>query len=74
MPEKVKSDGPTLSHQVKTKSLKSKPRKTMKKLLYIFLLSTVCALSVSSCTEEEVKPNTELDNGGGAGAEEVKRG
>lgn len=43
----------------------------MKKLLYIFLLAFVCALTITACTEEEVKPNSELDNGGGAGAEKI---
>jgi hypothetical protein len=69
--EKVKNRQPTLSHKLRTKSLKSKPCKTMKKLLYIFLLAFVCALTITACTEEEVKPNSELDNGGGAGAEKI---
>ena len=46
----------------------------MKKLFYIFLLTAASAVSFTSCTEEEVKPNTELDNGGGTPAEEVKKG
>jgi hypothetical protein len=71
--EKVKNRAPTLSHKLRTKSLKSKPHKTMKKLLYIFLLAFVCALTVTACTEEEVKPTSELDNGGGAGAETIRK-
>ena len=39
----------------------------MKKLLYIFLLALTSSLAISSCTEEEVVPATELDNGGGGG-------
>ena len=45
----------------------------MKKLLYVLLLAASCAFSITSCTEEEVKPNTELDNGGGAGADDLKK-
>ena len=45
----------------------------MKKLLYIFLLAFVCALTITACTEEEVKPTSQLDNGGGTGAEEMKK-
>jgi hypothetical protein len=37
----------------------------MKKLIYILLLVSVCAVSFTSCTEEEVTPSTELENGGG---------
>ena len=40
----------------------------MKKFIYILLFSSVCAVSFSSCTEEEVAPSTELDNGGVAGS------
>lgn len=57
--------------KLKTKSLISKPLKTMKKLLYIFLFAAASAVSITSCTEEEVKPNTELDNGGGNELEKV---
>jgi hypothetical protein len=63
--EKVKNGLPTLYHKLRTKSLKSKPHKIMKKLLYIFLLAFVCALTITACTEEEVKPSAELANGGG---------
>lgn len=37
----------------------------MKKFIYILFFAFVCAVSFSSCTEEEVKPTSELDNGGG---------
>ena len=40
----------------------------MKKLLYIVLFALVCAGSFTACTEEEVTPSTELDNGGGHGS------
>lgn len=37
----------------------------MKKIFYILLLVSVCAITFSSCTEEEITPTTELENGGG---------
>jgi hypothetical protein len=37
----------------------------MKKIVYILLFAFVTALAFTSCTEEEVTPSTELDNGGG---------
>jgi hypothetical protein len=45
----------------------------MKKLLYIFLLAFVSTLTITACTEEEVKPTSQLDNGGGAGADTMKK-
>lgn len=36
----------------------------MKKVIYIVLFAFVAAMSVTACTEEEVKPSTELTNGG----------
>jgi len=38
----------------------------MKKFIYILLLAFVSALAVTSCTEEEVTPSSELNGGGGA--------
>ena len=35
----------------------------MKKLLYIVLFAFVTAMSVTACTEEEIKPTTELNGG-----------
>ena len=43
----------------------------MKKLLYIFLLAFVCALTITACTEEEVKPAADLQGGGGQGSETI---
>jgi hypothetical protein len=37
----------------------------MKKLIYIVLFAFVTAMSVTACTEEEIKPTTELNGGGG---------
>ena len=44
----------------------------MKKIIYGFLLALVVTVSLSSCTEEEVKPSTELENGGGGGMDPIK--
>jgi len=38
----------------------------MKKLFYIVLFALTTAMTVTACTEEEIKPQTEL-NGGGNG-------
>lgn len=37
----------------------------MKKILYLIILLTLSAGTFTSCTEEEVKPQTEGNNGGG---------
>ncbi|MFZ2907045.1 MAG: hypothetical protein WAZ98_12635 [Cyclobacteriaceae bacterium] len=36
----------------------------MKKLFYILLFAIVSASSFTACTEEEVAPSSELENGG----------
>ncbi len=38
----------------------------MKKLLYLLLFITLTSASITACTEEEVKPQTEAPNGGGS--------
>jgi uncharacterized lipoprotein YehR (DUF1307 family) len=38
----------------------------MKKLLYVLLFVTVLSTTITSCTEEEVKPRTETNNNGGS--------
>ncbi len=43
----------------------------MKKLFYIFLLALASSVTITSCTEEEVKPAS--DNGGGAANEPIRR-
>jgi hypothetical protein len=40
--------------------------KAMKKVIYVLMLSLVCSLTVVSCTEEDVAPKKESDNGGGS--------
>jgi len=37
----------------------------MKKIIYILLIGFTSLLTFSSCTEEEVKPTSELNGGGG---------
>ena len=41
----------------------------MKKLIYIAVLFIVSALSITACTEQEIKPR---DGGGGGGAVDPK--
>jgi len=36
----------------------------MKRIIYIILFAFVTALSISACTEEEIKPTNELNGGG----------
>jgi hypothetical protein len=45
----------------------------MKKLFYILFAVASIAMTVTSCTEEEVQPKTEADNGGGTGSDPVNR-
>ena len=45
----------------------------MKKIIYILLITFVSTATITSCTEEEVVPSTELNGGGGA-ADPLKRG
>lgn len=40
----------------------------MKKLFYTLTLAFVLTLSFTSCTEEEIAPKPELENGGGSGS------
>lgn len=40
----------------------------MKKLLYTLALIVAVSVTMSSCTEENVKPKTEADNNGGNGS------
>lgn len=39
--------------------------KLMKKFIYAFVLALVSSMAISSCTEEDVTPKNETDNGGG---------
>ncbi len=38
----------------------------MKKLLYLLFLVTMLSTTITSCTEEEIKPQTEGSNSGGS--------
>jgi hypothetical protein len=45
----------------------------MKKILYIFLITIICALTITSCTEEEISPsNTDSGMAGGGGGSDPK--
>jgi len=37
----------------------------MKRLIYSLILVVICFSTFTSCIEEEVKPQTEIDNSGG---------
>lgn len=37
----------------------------MKKLFYIFLFAFASTLTITACSDEEINPSTELENGGG---------
>lgn len=43
----------------------------MKKVIYTLLFVAVCSLSFTACSEEEVKPSTELENGGFGQSEKI---
>jgi hypothetical protein len=38
----------------------------MKKLIYLLLFVTLASASITACTEEEIKPQTEGNNSGGS--------
>jgi hypothetical protein len=38
----------------------------MKKLIYLLLFISVASSTITACTEEEVKPQTEGNNSGGS--------
>jgi hypothetical protein len=40
----------------------------MKKIIYSALLILATAMTITACTEEEVKPSAETSNGGGSGS------
>jgi hypothetical protein len=44
----------------------------MKKLLAIFLFALASSITITSCTDEEVKPSAG-DNGGGAANDPIRR-
>ncbi|SKC56713.1 hypothetical protein [Ohtaekwangia koreensis] len=44
----------------------------MKKLIYILMLSLLAGITVTSCTEEEVTPQIELNGGGGESEDKEK--
>lgn len=44
----------------------------MKKIFYIALIALTTSFSITSCTEEEVKPQSEIPNGGGSPSDPPK--
>jgi hypothetical protein len=44
----------------------------MKRIIYIFLLAVSGSFVITSCTEEEVKPQTEFNGGAAGSTGEVK--
>lgn len=45
----------------------------MKRLFYSLMIALAASLAFTACTEEEVTPSTELDNGGGEASDPIKR-
>lgn len=43
----------------------------MKKVIYTLLLVAASALTFTACSEEEVKPSTELENSGVSNSDKV---
>jgi hypothetical protein len=56
-----------LGHKLKTFSQPKNPIPKMKKLIYILALVTVIAGSITSCTDENVRPTTNETGAGGTG-------
>ncbi|WP_276374347.1 hypothetical protein [Chryseolinea sp. H1M3-3] len=44
----------------------------MKKIIYLLLFAIAGSLTITSCTEEEVTPTTELSRNGGGGGIDPK--
>lgn len=44
----------------------------MKKLFYLLTIALLASISITSCTEEEIKPQTELKNGGGEASDPIR--
>jgi hypothetical protein len=44
----------------------------MKKIIYLLLFAFSTSMALSSCTEEEITPSTELSRNGGGGASDPK--
>ena len=45
----------------------------MKRILYIIIIAVSTLSLATSCTDENVAPKTETDNGGGTGEDPVKK-
>lgn len=45
----------------------------MKKIFYVFLITFAASLTITSCTEEQVEPQTSTGGAGGGASEEIKK-
>ncbi len=45
----------------------------MKKFIYMLVLATVVSVSITACSDEEIKPRTELDGAGGTPSDPIRR-
>ncbi len=45
----------------------------MKKIIYLIIIAIVSGLTISSCTEEEVAPSSQLGAEGGMGSDPLAR-
>jgi hypothetical protein len=61
--------GHCLQSKKKKQNQKTKTQISMKKFIYVAILLVVSAMSVTSCTEQEVKPR---DGGSGGSATDPK--
>ncbi|MDH4057627.1 MAG: hypothetical protein OEU76_02630 [Cyclobacteriaceae bacterium] len=44
----------------------------MKKFMYILAIAFAASISFTACSEEEVTPKSELENGGGTGSDPIR--
>ena len=45
----------------------------MKKFICMLAFASVLAVSFTACSDEEIKPKTELDGAGGTGSDPIRR-
>lgn len=62
-----------VNQKLKPKNLPKLNSIIMKKLFYLLAFVLMTSVSMTSCTEEEIAPQTELRNGGGDGLDTVKK-
>ena len=62
-----------VNQKLKPKNLPKLNSIIMKKLFYLLAFVLITSVSMTSCTEEEIAPQTELRNGAGDGMDTVKK-